>query len=154
MHYAPSVSFPLGRSPYHAVLLVLLAILGLVFSGLWWAQTNTPGRFGALVCLLWLASSIWLLTVWWKSPRGYLRWDGQGWMWEPEFNQPGLVLGALEVRLDFQVMLLLEFKSDLGKHSWHWAEKSSAPLTWKDFRRALYAAPMPAEKLSSIRANQ
>jgi len=154
MHNAPAVSFPVGRSSFHAVLLVLLVVLGLVFSGLWWVQSHTPGRFGALVWIIWLSSSIWLLTVWWKSPRGCLRWDGQGWLWEPEFNQPDLLLGALEVRLDFQVLLLLEFKSDLGKHSWHWAEKSSTPLTWKDFRRALYAAPLPAEKLSSIRANQ
>src|SRR5687768_9329233 len=99
MHSAPSVSYPVGRSPFAAGLLSGAWLLGVAAVGLWSFQVRAPGwQLGAslLVVLLTGLCAAW---NWLRTAQGVLSWDGQSWSWsagaEAEEGMP-------EVGLDLQ----------------------------------------------------
>jgi toxin CptA len=156
MHNAPSVVFPLGRSNFQGLILLILWLSGLTAIALWWRVAPAPDW------RLWAAASV-LLTAagamalgWKNSPVGQLRWDGQGWRWESLGYQSGTLVSSLAVTLDFQAVMLLRLENHDGAILWLWARRSSMPERWLDLRRAVYSQNQraPAALLSSEAAQR
>ena len=49
MHSAPAVTYPVGRSVFHAGLLGLTGLIGALAAALWWVQTDAPEGFKLLM---------------------------------------------------------------------------------------------------------
>jgi hypothetical protein len=135
MHAAPSVSYPVGRSPFAGWVLAGLWLAGLLAAGAWSLQSGSGWRqlaaFAALVACGSLAWHGWL-----RSPRGMLRWDGAAWTWE----EGGSVLaGHPAIALDLQSRLLLRWRADGAGTRWLWLEQASASSHWDALRRAVYS---------------
>lgn len=140
MHGAPSVSHPVGRSRFAAVVSAagwLLAAGGLA---LWSVQVQAagPARFGAAFVLL--AAGAFAAWSWLRSPQGTLAWDGEGWSWA---SAPPPEKGMPEPILDLQQVLLLRWRAETGAVRWLWAERRERPSTWDDLRRAVYSRVRP-----------
>jgi hypothetical protein len=144
MHSAPSVSYPVGRSRFAAVLLLLAWLLGGIATALWWLQSQSPGwRLGAASLVLAVAGAC-AAWNWWHSVSGVLAWDGQAWSWG------GRQSGVLEVCLDLQHCLLLRWRSGSASE-WFWLERAGSTGRWDDLRRAVYSRARP-EALPEPRA--
>ena len=139
MHSAPSVSYPVGRSRFAAVLALLAWVLGAVVIATWWSQSQSPGwrLWGAWAVLA--AVGAFAVTRCLRSAAGSLVWDGETWSW------PGAGLvhtGTLEVALDFQRWLLLRCACGNATH-WLWVERARLAERWDDLRRAVYSRATP-----------
>ena len=139
MHTAPSVSFPVGRSPCAGTLLLLIWLAAALAIGLWWAQLQTPGwRVGAATLSL---AGVGVVAAWnWvQAPTGTLAWDGAVWRWASHGQSEE---GELEVSLDLQRWLLLRWS---GGHRvrWLWLESAGGAERWDDLRRAVYCRARP-----------
>lgn len=139
MHNAPPVVFPLGRSNFQGLMLLVLWLSGLTAVALWWRIASTPDwRLWSAAVVL--ATAAGAMTLGWKnSPVGQLRWDGQVWRWESQGYQSGALVSALAVTLDFQGVMLLRLESHDDAILWLWASRSSMPERWLDLRRAVYS---------------
>jgi toxin CptA len=141
MHSAPSVSYPVGRSRFAAVLALLGWLLGAVVIALWWTQSQSPGWRLWFAWAVLAAAGAFAACGWWRCAAGVLAWDGQAWSW----STAGLVqTGTLEVGLDFQRWLLLRCACGNATH-WLWVERASLAERWDDLRRAVYSRA-PAAK--------
>jgi toxin CptA len=135
MHSAPSVNYPVGRSPFAARVAALLVLAGLACALAWsllaplgWRQTLA---FAAVAAGAGLARRGWL-----RAARGLLRWDGLAWAWEEgDRSAPG----RPEVALDFQSRLLVRWREEGGGAGWLWLERASDPPRWEALRRAVYS---------------
>ena len=135
MHSAPAVSYPVGRSRFHGVLLLLMAVLGGMTVLTWLLLTDVLGARHAVALLLWLASTGIATWQWLKTPAGVLAWDGAAWTWCKADEARSVVP---EVTLDLQTFLLLKLHTPSGSGLWVWPERQSAPLHWLPLRRALF----------------
>ena len=139
MHNAPSVSYPVGRSPLAGGLAAVLWLLGALVTVQWVLDSQVSGwRLAAAVIALAFAA----LAAgwnWWIMPRGTLAWDGQSWTWT---CAAGTDLGAVEVRLDLQLCLLLHFRGQ-AQALWLWPERARCAERWDDLRRAVYSRARP-----------
>ena len=134
MHSAPSVTYPVGRSPVAGALLLAVWLAAAAVIACWW-QTGAPAwRLGAAV-LLWLASGLWAGWRWWRSPRGAVAWDGESWNWAGGEPAGG---GMLEVSLDLQWAMLVRWAGQRASR-WFWLERASRAERWDDLRRAVYS---------------
>src|SRR5690349_11236425 len=122
MHAAPSVSYPVGRSPFAAWALAAIGLLGLAAASAY-ALTSADFNWrhmavlGAVVACGGLAAGSWR-----ASPQGVLAWDGTGWQWQ----EGGSVLtGQPEIALDLQARMLLRFRPDGAGVRWLWLERKS-----------------------------
>ena len=136
MHKTPTVDYPLGRSRFHAValLVVLLGVAGV--DVLWLCEADQIGwrhRVGVAASLV---AAVMALRAWWVSPAGTLHWDGKSWSWESERDRSR---GAVSSHLDLQDTLLLVFSPLSGKRCWLWLDRGTAPARWMALRRAVYA---------------
>jgi toxin CptA len=137
MHSAPAVSYPVGRSRFHGLLLVLIAGSGaLSLSG--WTYQSDPLRWhhgvAALVWLLGVAVAGWR---WYRAPSGTLIWDGEVWCWVLEQRSRPV---KPEVALDLQYQLLLRLSGSADRADWWvWPERGADPSHWTALRRALFA---------------
>ena len=138
-HRPPAVSFFARRSRWHGVFLscvaggaltALPALMG-VSSGFSWAAVG----WQLVVTLLCLVSAA---ATWWRSPQGWLRWDGMSWSWSPAEDA-----AMLDVRVvfDFQSLLLISLRRE-GQQPFHlWLERSNEQARqWSALRRALVYA--------------
>ena len=85
---------------------------------------------GAFACLQWL-----------RAPTGVLRWDGQGWWWQPSGGGSERA-GVPALRLDLQRRLLLRWRTDQdGAVLWLWLDAGSVDgkAAWHVLRCALHA---------------
>ena len=139
MHSAPPVVYPLGRSSFHARILLGLWLGGLAAFAMWcYAATSFDWRLAAALAAVSAAAVVaWL--GWKNSPQGRLRWDGQTWCWESQGYQSGTPVRTLSVALDFQRILLLCLENHDHARLWLWAERSAMPERWMDLRRAAYS---------------
>jgi toxin CptA len=135
MHSAPSVSFPVGRSPFQGAVLLLVWLLGCGATGLWWFHSASPGWRPAAAWLLLGAAGGFAAWNWRRTRSGVVRWDGQSWDWSGE---PHAKAGAVQVSLDLQRCLLLRWKSGKASH-WLWLERDAGVERWDDLRRAVYS---------------
>lgn len=134
MHSAPSVTYPVGRSPFAGALLLVIWLAAAAAIGLWWESGASGGRLGAAV-LLWVASGLWAALHWWRSPMGALAWDGESWNWA---SGDAADSGMLEVSLDLQRSMLVRWAGP-GASRWFWLERASRAERWDDLRRAVYS---------------
>jgi len=135
MHSAPSVSYPVGRSPFAGWASAGLALLGLLVAGGWTLQSGFGWRqLAAFATVLACGALAW--HGWLRSPCGVLRWDGLAWSWE----EGGAVApGRPELALDLQSRLLLQWRPEGGGARWLWIEREAAPSDWEALRRAVYS---------------
>lgn len=136
MHNAPAVSFSVGRSRFHGLLLAWLIVTGGGVLILWSEQVNTLGLRQLGACVLWLIGAGLALQHWWQIPVGALEWDSRGWIWT--CNNQSLAVD-LDAALDSQNALLLCLQAPGGQRIWLWPERRMAPMHWPDFRRAVFA---------------
>ena len=143
MHAAPSVSYPVGRSAFAGGLCAGLAALGVAAVATWSWQVQALGWRQWFALALVIVSAGIGAAGWWRSPRGMLRWDGGGWLWEQGAQAQA---GQPELALDLQARLLLRWQGTSGRARWFWLEQASAPADWDALRRAVYSranAPIP-----------
>jgi hypothetical protein len=139
MHSAPSVSYPVGRSRFAAILLLLVWLMGLAVCTAWWVELHGTGWRAGASGLAAAAAGVAAARMWWQSPSGTLDWDGQAWTWSAD--QAG-GSGTLEVALDLQHWLLLHW-SDNSASQWLCVERASRVDRWDDLRRAAYSRARP-----------
>jgi toxin CptA len=143
MHAAPSVSYPVGRSPFAGALLAGLALLGLAAACAWALEAFALGwRQGLAFAAVGACSGLALLA-WLRSPVGMLRWNGRDWQWqEGDVSRDGRV----EVTVDLQARLLVRWTGEGASARWLWLERKSVPSHWDALRRAVYSratTPVP-----------
>lgn len=142
MHSAPAVSYPVGRSRFHAWLLGLTGMGGALLGLLWRYECSPAAWHQALFAATLLGTGIAAVRAWRLSPSANLHWDGQTWRW---IGTTAPVCGIPTVHLDFQFFMLLSLHMDDGKRLWLWPERSRDPGHWDALRRAVFAqsAPIP-----------
>lgn len=143
MHAAPSVSYPVGRSPFAGGLLAGIAALGLAAAAAWTVESSAFGWRQGLGWLLALACGALALRAWQRSPSGLLHWDGAGWQWQ---DAGGAAPGSVACALDLQRRLLLRWRGEAGGARWLWVERESDASHWEALRRAVYSrasTPVP-----------
>ena len=136
MNKAPAVTYLVGPSFFQRALAFTLFILGAVstcalltqipFSSWRWALTLTVLTVCALVT--------W--RHWRQNEQAKLTWDGQSWRLLGDVE----TLGQVQVRLDWQVGMLLTFEVTGEPLRWLWlSQASSSTQRWRDVRRAVWA---------------
>lgn len=146
MHAPPSVSYPVGRSPFAAWAYAALGLAGLAVACVWTLQSPVFGWRQALAFAAVMACGALSAGAWLRSPTGTLRWDGLAWQWE---EGPQVTSGRPEVALDLQSKLLLKWQAQGGGARWLWLERKSDMSHWDALRRAVYSrasAPHGAEQ--------
>jgi toxin CptA len=138
MHSAPSVTYPVGRSPFAGLLLLAIWLAGAAALMFWWMSGPSSSRLGAVV-LSWLASGLWAARQWWRSPIGAVAWNGESWNWAAGETGDN---GVLEVSLDLQRSMLVRWAGK-GASRWFWLERASRADRWDDLRRAVYSRAAP-----------
>lgn len=135
MHKPPTVEYPVGRSQFHAI--VLLGIgAALACAQVWWFWHAEVVDWRQ-----WLGSSVSVfvavaaLHAWLGSPVGSLRWDGQYWSWK--MREIG-VKGAVVIHLDLQTTMLVRFSGPGRNRQWFWLDRRADPANWRAFRRAAH----------------
>ncbi|HSH91764.1 MAG TPA: hypothetical protein VK996_17400 [Ramlibacter sp.] len=139
MHGAPSVIYPVGRSRFAGLLLLVAWLLGAATALASWLQGQPFVWRIALVASLLAAAGAFAAAGWWRSSRGTLAWDGDTWNWSGLPGSPG---GEIDVALDLQRWLLLRFSGTGAKH-WFWLERARDEQRWDDLRRAVYSRARP-----------
>lgn len=137
MHRPPAVSFPVGRSRWHATVLAAcmsLALLSL-FPLAWAADTEFPAWAVWGQVLLVLLAGIGAAVAWHRSPVGTLRWDGEHWLWVASQDH---AVSGLRIVFDFQRLVLVSLQRAGQPLLWLWLEPvHDTPHNWLALRRAL-----------------
>ena len=136
MHKAPTVDYPVGRSRFQAIALLVLLSGVCVVDGLWFFQSNRLDWRHGLGVAVTLAAIAVALRAWRVAPKGTLDWDGQSWWWTSNGTRAS---GVVTPHLDLQVILLLGFVEHGRGRRWFWLTRSSAPMRWTALRRAVHA---------------
>ena len=137
MHSAPSVTYPVGRSPFAGALLLVIWLAAATAMG--FGLPEASGWQLGTAALLWFASGVWAAVQWWRSPTGAVAWDGENWNWTAGERAD---IGVLEVSLDLQRSMLVRFAGK-GASQWLWLERASRAQQWDDLRRAVYSRAAP-----------
>jgi hypothetical protein len=132
----PAVSYTVGRSSGHLVLVVVL-VCAAVAATVLLAQSATPPLTKWVARSILTLSALLALAGWWRSGIGVLRWDGQGWLWTG-FGDIAVHHNALV--LDFQQLILLKLVSEDGAIAWLWLQGANGNRQWLALRRAIVAA--------------
>lgn len=139
MQSAPAVSYPVGRSFFHAGVVVGVLALGAVVLAAWAVHRgDLYGRVG-------MCAGVWLVCVlvgyrgWAHTHCGTLSWDGHAWTWGQAGDAACPV--STEVVLDTQSTVLLRLVGDAQPPFWVWPERRTQPQRWLALRRAIYARP-------------
>jgi hypothetical protein len=139
MHGAPSVSYPVGRCRFAAVLAASLWLAGLLALAAWTAQAPGPGWRQGLAAAALAAGAVAAGAAWWRGPRGTLRWEGGQWSWQDGAGGGDAPSGSVHPRLDLQRWLLVAWRGEPGTARWLWLERERAPSDWEALRRAVYS---------------
>ena len=136
MHNAPAVTYPVGRSLFHGLIVVAAGLLGCLALLFWLTTPVVPGWRQWLLAGVLLFALLGAGEAWRRSPRGSLRWSGDVWEW----TTSGMAqVGHLVVHLDFQSWMLVSLRPDRGAVRWLWPERRSDVLNWDALRRAAFA---------------
>lgn len=141
MHNAPAVSYPVGRSRFHAVLICCASFIGAAALLAWAIQTDQTHAKQTGAGLVWLLSSAWAAFAWRRTPTGVLQFTGDVWNWtSPAGAQPV----TIDLALDLQRTLLVVARGTQSRARWLWLEQGLLPQRWIHLRRAVYAARRPS----------
>ncbi len=138
MHRPPAVSFKVGRSRWHALVLsagVLVTTMSLsVFA--WTAAAEFPRWAVWVQALLVLLTGIGAAWAWRRSPIGTLRWDGEQWFWMTRLE---MSVSGLSIVCDFQRWMLVSMRCAGIRPFFLWLEPTHATSvqSWVALRRAL-----------------
>ena len=137
MHSAPSVNYPVGRSRYAELLLLLLWTLGVC--GVTVAcvlAASFDWRQGMLALSAGVAGvAAWTGMLRCADPAD-LSFDGQHW----SISGNGTLRTArASVALDLQSLLLVCLAEPARGRRWIWLDRQAMPERWRDLRRALYS---------------
>jgi len=139
MHSAPSVTYPVGRSPFAGTVLLLIWLVGAVTVVLWWSLVMEGSWRHVLAVLAVCTCAAFAARQWWLTPEGVLSWDGETWTWEAP---GGSQAGSPEVAVDLQRWMLLRWAANNAVR-WLWLERSRCGERWDDVRRAVYSRARP-----------
>lgn len=136
----PAVRFPVRRPDAPLALGLLVWLAGAVLLGAWRVSSGpvpvwVPWAGG----LGWLGAGWALLHSWRTAARGQLWWDGGAWWWSGAGDE-WLALASVQVRMDAQTAMWLAWRSAEGWVQQVWVARSSDPVRWGDWRRAVYSA--------------
>ncbi len=153
MHYAPAVSFPVGRSRFQGWFLSAAWLAGAAACAYWASGMDAMGWRHALAFAMPLAAGAAACAGWHRQVRGSLQWDGVRWRLELAALTPPLasmsaatsaptsaLTGDLAVHLDFQGFLLLGMRLENGGIRWLWLDQCAELTHWQAFRRAVYSS--------------
>jgi hypothetical protein len=146
MHSAPAVSYPVGRSRFHGLLVAMIAASSAVLLMMWVIRSDALQTRHLAAVVLWLASLGLAAWHWLRTPTGSLAWDGLGWIWTCQTESCAVVP---EVTLDTQGSLLLYLHTQDGNSLWAWPQRKTLPQRWLPFRRALFGRPPPIGDLGA-----
>ena len=139
MHSAPAVTYPVGRSRFYGALVAVVALVSVAVGVLW---LDHPGARGWRSWLYALSALGMVFVVGWRafrSPRGSLHWDGEGWTWTTA-RLP--MRATVHLHADFLFCLVLGLRTEDGKHCWLWPERSHDPIRWSALRRAVFSGDL------------
>ena len=136
MHKAPTVDYPVGRSRFQMLALLVIGLGVTATDVFWFWQAEVVDWRQWLGLAVTLAAAIAALQTWRVSPSGTLHWDGRSWWWEVGGVRIGGVVGVF---VDLQGVLLLCFRTDAGVRQWLWLEQIAARTRWSALRRAVHA---------------
>ena len=140
---APAVQYPVGRSRWLIVVLVLMQLASLAVLVAWLLQGAGAEQHVAMASLLlWAGAALLVLRFWSRLPVGTLRWEGACWhlcrVAGPPVDQ---TLGEVAVvQLDLQHHMALAFP-DARPAIWLLVERRREPVCWLELRRAVYSRP-------------
>ena len=143
MHGAPSVIYPVGRSRFAGVALLMAWTAGAAGLLAWRVQVDARAFTVFVASAAVLLPGVAALWGWLRSPTGTLAWDGTGWTWTagPATSEAGVP----EVVLDFQRWILVRWSGEGSR--WLWLERTDrAP--WASLRRAVYSRARPGTQRS------
>lgn len=151
----PPVEHPVGRTPALAWVLCGFLLLGLCAS--WLAMVlSAPewrGVTGLAQGLVLLGVGLGMFGFWRNQAPHRLRWDGARWhgLNPPRTSAREWPLRAVQVRLDFQWALLLQYAVDTsapGRPRWLWVQRGAHAADWHLLRCALYFSASTQEPLA------
>jgi len=138
---APTVVYPVGRSRWAAVTMVLgwAAAAGVTLAWTWAAGPGdgAPAWGWASLLLAGLA----LAWHWRSAPSGQLAWDGHRWLWVSRAYPVGTPLSPPQVVIDLQGVIVVRMSNPAGAALTLWLEARQEPGRWLDLRRAIHARP-------------
>lgn len=135
MHSAPAVSYPVGRSRFHAGLAGSASLIGALAGLLWRNQADPAVWPQGVFALILFGSGLAAFQAWRSSPCGSLQWDGRGWSLTAA---QATFTGLLSVHLDLQCCLLLCLRTQNGRRYWLWPERRRDGANWNALRRAVF----------------
>lgn len=139
MYNAPSVSYPVGRCAFQALLFVGLNLFTSAVLVAWALQQG-------LGFVWWAAAAAFAMAAYlgWQALRyaATLTWDGHVWCLHDQSSGQVDALGEVHVTLDVQKAVLLRWlpASDTlqDKPQWLWLGLQTSDSRWQDLRRAVY----------------
>ena len=135
MHRPPAVSYPVVRSRWHLVAVVVLSFLDGAATADFALQQDARLLISALFWC-WIPIGFFAL-------RSCLHWDGQLWQVKHAGISPaaqgsvGPSVQRVQVAMDFQQVLLVRVTSYSGATAWRWLDHGTAPVEWQWLWRAL-----------------
>ena len=140
MHYAPAVSFPVGRSRVQAWFLGAAWLAGAAACAYWGSVMDSTGWRHGLALAMSSAAGAAAWAHLRQPVTGTLHWDGLCWRLEaPHPASTPSLTGALAVHLDFQRFLLLSLRPESGTVRWLWLDHCIDRVHWQAFRTAVHA---------------
>jgi toxin CptA len=134
MRSAPSVTYPVGRSVFSALLRAVLWVAGTAAILGWIATARVDGVRTAVALACLVVVGAWAAWSWRREPQGVLGWDGARWTFVTNGSEQA---GQLRAALDWQSVLLVRWTS--GASGWLWLDRSADPARWDALRRAVHS---------------
>jgi toxin CptA len=143
MHSAPAVSFPVGRSRFQMMVLVVTWLLGGAGCAYWVADAEGADWRQAITFAMLLLGG--LCAVWQlkQSPLGELKWEGEHWVLQLAPTLRGTApspaqVGDVSLQADLQFFMLLRFQDLARRTYWLWLDRSAPQTRWLALRRAVH----------------
>jgi hypothetical protein len=138
MHQAPAVRVAVGRSRWHLGCVACGgAIAAAGATAFAWGAAQADWRV-LVISFFALLAPLFALQGWWRSPLGFLAWDGQHWLWS---DAAGTRAFRLVQWLDWQRFVLVRLDADGARPLWLWLQPGSrSDTTWLPLRRAIVSS--------------
>jgi toxin CptA len=139
MHSAPSVTYPVGRCHFEALLMAAAWLAGAASLAAWIVHAPGASWRPLLAAALLAATAAVAIRHWRGAAEGQLAWNGEAWHLDAA---GGSSPGRVEAVLDLQNRLLVRWlPAEAGERAraWSWLERKRAPAHWDALRRTVYS---------------